>query len=81
LSDEMLVWLPVWSEGHMICIWSNWYHCHPIISCLIKIHNGFIFLVLVGLSILPRKRCIKWVITLCNFCISLAQSCPTGKWH
>jgi len=23
----------VWSEVQMICIWSSWYHCHPIISC------------------------------------------------
>jgi len=22
LSDEVLAWLPVWSEVHMICIWS-----------------------------------------------------------
>jgi len=21
----------------MICIWSSWCHCHPIISCFIKI--------------------------------------------
>ena len=28
----------------MICIWSNCCHCHPIISCLIKIHNGLPFL-------------------------------------
>ena len=24
----------------MICIWSNWCHCHPIISCFIKIKIG-----------------------------------------
>jgi len=29
----------------MICIWSSWCHCHPIISCFIKIHNGLAFLV------------------------------------
>jgi len=22
------------------CIWSGWYHCHPVISCFIKIRNG-----------------------------------------
>jgi len=25
----------------MICIWSSWCHCHPIISCFIKIQIGF----------------------------------------
>ena len=24
----------------MICIWSSWSHCHPIISCSSKIQNG-----------------------------------------
>ena len=32
LSDEVLAWLSVWSEVQMICIWSGWCHCHPIIS-------------------------------------------------
>jgi len=27
----------------MICIWFSWYHCHPIISCFIKIRNGLPF--------------------------------------
>jgi len=29
----------------LICIWSNWSHSHPVISCFIKIQNGFAFLV------------------------------------
>jgi len=24
----------LWSEVQRICIWSRWYHCHSIISCL-----------------------------------------------
>jgi len=36
----MLVWLSVWSEVQMICIWSSWCYCHPVISCFIKIQNG-----------------------------------------
>ena len=43
LSDVMLAWLSVWSEKQMICMWYSWYHCHPIVSCFIKIQNGFIF--------------------------------------
>jgi len=27
----------------MICIWSSWCHCHPIISCSRKIQNGLPF--------------------------------------
>jgi len=29
----VLAWLSVWSEMQMICIWSSWCHCHPIICC------------------------------------------------
>ena len=25
----MLVWLSVWSEVQIVCIWSSWRHCHP----------------------------------------------------
>jgi len=37
------LWLSVWSEDQMICIWSSWCHCHPIISCCSKIQNGLPF--------------------------------------
>jgi len=45
LGDEVLVWLPVRNEVQMICMWSSRCHCHPIISCVIKIQNGSAFLV------------------------------------
>ena len=32
LSEEMLLWLSVWSEVQMTSIWSGWCHYHPIIS-------------------------------------------------
>jgi len=44
-SDEMLAWLSVCSVVQMICIWSSWCHCHPIISCFVKIQIGLTFLV------------------------------------
>jgi len=28
VSDEVLVWLSVWSEEQIVCIWSRWCHCH-----------------------------------------------------
>jgi len=40
MSDEVLMWLSIWSEVQMICIWSSWCHWHPIISCSSKIENG-----------------------------------------
>jgi len=36
LSDEVLVWLSVWSGVQLICVWSSWCHCR-LISCFIKI--------------------------------------------
>ena len=39
----MLSWLSVWSEVQMICIWSRWCHCHPIICCFINIQIGLPF--------------------------------------
>ena len=29
LSDEVLVWLSVWSEVQIVFMWSSWCHCHP----------------------------------------------------
>jgi len=39
----MSMWLSVWSEVQVICIWSNLCNCRPIISCFIKIQNGLPF--------------------------------------
>ena len=36
LSDGVLAWLSDWSVVQIICIWSSWCHCHPIISCFSK---------------------------------------------
>jgi len=36
LNDVVLAWLSVWSKMLMICMWSSWWHYHPIISCFIK---------------------------------------------
>jgi len=63
LSDEVLVWLSVWSKVQMICFWSSWCHCHPIISCFIKIQTGLTSLAL-AYSSCPRKKDDKWVFVL-----------------
>jgi len=43
LSDEVLEWLSVWREVQIICMWSSWCQCHPIISCSSKTQNGLPF--------------------------------------
>jgi len=43
LSGDVLAWLSVWTKVQMICIWSSWCHCHPIISCSCHIQNGLPF--------------------------------------
>jgi len=60
LSDDVMAWLSVWSEVQMICIWSSWCHCHPIISCFIKIKIGLTFLVPAYLGY-PGKEAMKRV--------------------
>ena len=66
LTDEVLLWLSVWSIVQMICIWSS--YCHPIISCFIKIQNGFTFLVLTY-SGCPGKEAVKLVLlVVCGEC-------------
>ena len=60
LSDELMAWLSICSEVQMVCIWSSWYHCHPIISWTIKIEHGFTFLVSAYLGC-PGKEGVKRV--------------------
>ena len=45
MSDEVLAFLSVWSKVQIICIWSIWCHCHPVVSCFMKIQIGLTFLV------------------------------------
>jgi len=73
----VLAWLSVWSEVQMICIWSGWCHCHPIISCFIKIHNGFTFwcwLTQVVLEKRPLNGCLLLDITVKNSSITTKHS-------
>jgi len=58
LSDEVLAWLSLCSKVQMMCIWSSWCYCHPIISCFIKIQNGYTFLML-AYPDCPEKQAIK----------------------
>jgi len=53
-------WLSVCSKVKMICIW-GWFHCHPAISCFIKIDNSLIIPVTTYLGCpenKPLDRCL-----------------------
>jgi len=52
----VLASLFVWSE--VICIWSSWCHCHPVVSCFIKIKTALIFLVL-AYPACPWKQAVE----------------------
>ena len=72
LSDGILVWLSVWSVVRVICIWSSWCYCHPIISCFGKIQNGLPFWCRLTWVVLEKKviiharaRCV--CVCVCMF--------------
>jgi len=77
LSHEVLAWLSVCSEVQMICIWSSWCHCHPIISCFIKMQTSLTFLV-PAYPGCPGKEAIKWV-SVCLPCKFLYPRCPSCR--
>jgi len=57
LSDQVLTWLSVWSKVQMICTWSSWCHCHPIVSCFIKIQIASTFLMPSLARLSWKRRC------------------------
>jgi len=65
----MLAWLTVRSETQIVCIWSSWCHCHPIISCFIKIQ--------IGLTLgCPGKDAIKRVPVCLNEWVIIESEHP-----
>jgi len=75
LSDEVLAWLSVWSKVQMICIWSSWCHCHPIICCFIKIQKGFTYLLLTypGCPVVQEKRPLNGCLFVTSLITVTAQ--------
>jgi len=69
LNDEVLQWSSIWSEVQMICMWSSRCHCHPVISCFIKIQIGLTFLV-PAYPGCPGKEIVKQTsVYICAFVI------------
>jgi len=57
LSHEVLVWLSVWSELQIVCIWSRWCHCHPKPHLLLPhLNPDWFYLSGTGLPRLSWKR-------------------------
>jgi len=67
----------------MICIWSSWCHCHHVVSCFIKIQNGFTFLV-PAYPGCHGKEAVKWVF-VCFVRKDCGQICSwkrsRRRWH
>ena len=78
----------------MICIWSSWCHCYPVVSCSSKIQNGLPFwcrLTQVFLEKRPLNGCNSsssnthkdgsgWVCCSCCLCVVMEDSDWVGKW-
>jgi len=57
LSDEVLVWLSVWSEVQIVCMWSSWCQCIPKPHhLLLHLNPDWFYLSGAGLLRLSWKR-------------------------
>jgi len=59
MTDEVLVWLFVWSEVQVVCIMVQLIPLtsqNPIISCLLKIQTGFTFLLPAYQVVLEKRQ-------------------------
>ena len=54
-SDKALVWLSVWSEVQVVCIWPSWCHCH-LYHLLLHLNLDWFYLSGTGLPRLSWKR-------------------------
>ena len=77
LNDKVLAWLSVWSEVQMICIWFNWCHCHPFISCFITMQNGLIVLCQ-HTQVVLEKRPLNQCLSVC-LATSILGICPEHR--
>jgi len=64
---EVQAWLSVCSEVQMICIWSSWCHCHPIISCFNTLQHCLPFWCQLTQDVL-EKRPLNRVVVVVVFC-------------
>ena len=75
----MLLWLSVWSERQMICIWCNWCHCHAIVSCSSEIQSGLTFLVPV--TQVDLEKCpLNGRVSVCTSLANVVQMNTASSW-
>ena len=68
----------------MICIWSSWCHCHPIISRFIKIQNSLSFWCQLNQVVLekrPINRCCSSVVLRSLSSLSSVFCCRAGSGY
>jgi len=77
LRDDLLAWLCARSKAQVICIWSNWCQCHPIISCFIKVQIGLTWHLtcIVAMQVFLKKEAIERVSVI------MYQWQKTGKYQ
>jgi len=59
----------------MICIWSRWCHCHPIISCFIKTQNGLPFWCQLTQAVLEKKELLNECCCCCCCSCGMVLTC------
>jgi len=79
MSDEVLMWLSVWSQVQMICIWFSWFHCHSIISCFIKFVNGLPLWCQLT-QVVPERGCYMGVIVRAEIPACGHRGASTAIW-
>ena len=72
----MLAWLSVGNEVQMIYIWSSWWHCHPVVSCFMKIKIALVFLVPAYPGCPGKEACQCVPLSVCLKFPRYVQSVP-----
>ena len=83
----MPVWLSVWSEVQIVCIWSSWCHCHPQTpSSLASLKSRLVLPFWYRLTqvVLEKRLLNGWsyscrVVVWCERCCRVSV-CRNGRW-
>ena len=61
LSGRVLVWLSVWSDVQMTCVWFSLCHCH---RCFCKTQNGLSFCYRLTEVVMEKGCAVKQLLLL-----------------
>jgi len=73
-SDVVLVWLSVWSDVPVICIWSSWCHCHPTSCASLKSRCRLNHIVLEKMTNVCLFVCLYSWLCACVYVFSVLVS-------